>query len=632
MTRRFGYDDRCTGGHRRGRHHGRLARLAPDPARLARRRAPGEERADRRLDLARGGALHPLRAQRDRHGDAGGVGAPVPGRAAGRDRRDGRVPSVRRASRHPVGRADGRVPPRAGAGGVPGPRVPHPHSRGAGPHPSAGAHRRPARRHPRAGRRPRRPDPRDQRAGRRRALSGRRDPATRAGAGDRMRRVRSLGGPYRPGHDSGRARGQRRRHLVPGDRRDDGAGSAGGADAAPVSGHRRGAGSRRTHRGGTAGAADHPRPRGELVRAPGARRVHRRPLRGRGPPVGRGRHSARVRHGAAAARPGPRRADRRDGHGAGAGTRERRNQDRGQRADHVHARREPARRSRLRARQRLAADGLQHGGDGRRRRRPIPRRLDGRRRPADGRAGHRPATFRRLGGPRLPHREGDGVLRTPVRGALPLRGTPGREAAADDADPRDPGRARSGVRMRLRVGTAELVRGRPCAALRSASRVRGRSAHRGRSRTGAGAAPRTTGQSARRSRSGRARRTTTRARAWRASRGRERSPAGRTERPARCAAHLRPSRVARDGGRRVPRGTRSGGPGGPLGILEVRDRRSRRDGVRRAPRREPSAAGERAHQARARADRGRRRRIGVHRHPARVGPLLPHERGGGRAP
>ena len=89
----------------------------------------------------------------------------------------------------------------------------------------------------------------------------------------------------------------------------------------------------------------------------------------------------------------------RDGHGAGAGARAGRHQDHRQRADHVHTGRESARRSRFRPRARLAAGGLEHGSDGRRRRRALPRRLDGRRRPADGRARNRSPAIRRIRGP-----------------------------------------------------------------------------------------------------------------------------------------------------------------------------------------------------------------------------------------
>ena len=110
------------------------------------------------LDMARGRALHPLRASPHDHGDARGLGAPVPGRAAGGDRRERRISPLRCASRHPLGRADGRVPPRAGARAVHGPRVPHPHPRGAGASLSPGPHRGAARRDPRAGRRARRSD------------------------------------------------------------------------------------------------------------------------------------------------------------------------------------------------------------------------------------------------------------------------------------------------------------------------------------------------------------------------------------------------------------------------------------------------------------------------------------------
>ena len=189
---------------------GVLARVAPRRARLARRRAPGEERADRRLDLARGRALYPLRAQRDRHGDARRVGAPVPGRPAGAERRIGRLPSKRRASRHAIGGADGRVPPRAGGlGEFLGHefRILAPEEL-ARIYPLArmdrllGAIHEPDDGHID-------PTPCHERACRRSPVAGRRDPAPRAGAGDRARRIGRLGGPYRPGQDPEPARRQR---------------------------------------------------------------------------------------------------------------------------------------------------------------------------------------------------------------------------------------------------------------------------------------------------------------------------------------------------------------------------------------------------------------------------------------
>ena len=135
-----------------------------------------------------------------------------------------------------------------------------------------------------------------------------------------------------------------------------------------------------------------------------------------------------------------------------------------------------------------------------------------------------------------------------------------------------------------------------------------------------------------RSPSGRDRRTSHRARAGRAPRSRERSPAGRTERPARSAAHLPSPGVALDGRGRVPGGAGPGGPDGSVRVRQVRSGRAGGDRLRRAPRGEPSAPCDRPNPTRPRADRGRRDRIGVHRHPARGGPLLPHERRGGRAP
>ena len=163
----------------------------------------------------------------------------------------------------------------------------------------------------------------------------------------------------------------------------------------------------------------------------------------------------------------------------------------------------------------------------------------------------------------------------------PFEERPAGRPRRGDADPRpSSGGARGGVRLRLRLGAAELVRVPPSTALRTATRIRRRRAPRGRFRAGVGTTPRTTGQSACRSRSGRAGRTTPRARAWRAPRSREGSPA---ERPARCAAHLLSPRLAGDGRRRVPGGARSGGPRGSVRVCQVRRDRAGRHRLRRAP-------------------------------------------------
>ena len=128
-----------------------------------------------------------------------------------------------------------------------------------------------------------------------------------------------------------------------------------------------------------------------------------------------------------------------------------RHQARRQRAVHVLARRQPARRAGPRAARllgRLRRHGRAVAG---RRRRPGPGDLDDRRRPRRQRHGYlgdgrRP--LRRLRDARLHQRQGPGELSTPVPDHLPERGAARRAAAADDADPRpaDRRRTRSGAR------------------------------------------------------------------------------------------------------------------------------------------------------------------------------------------
>ncbi len=137
-----------------------------------------------------------------------------------------------------------------------------------------------------------------------------------------------------------------------------------------------------------------------------------------------------------------------------------RHQARRQRAVHVLARRQSARRADPRAARllgRLRRDGRAVPG---RRCRPRPGDLDDRRRPRRQRHGYlgdgrRP--LRRLRDARLHQRQGPGELSTPVPDHLPERGAARRAAAADDADPRPPDRRQRGVGRDLRAGARPVV-------------------------------------------------------------------------------------------------------------------------------------------------------------------------------
>ena len=137
-----------------------------------------------------------------------------------------------------------------------------------------------------------------------------------------------------------------------------------------------------------------------------------------------------------------------------------RHQARRQRAVHVLARRQPARRAGPRAARllgRVRRDGRAVAG---RRRRARPGDLDDRRRPRRQRHGYlgdgrRP--LRRLRDARLHQRQGPGELSTPVPDHLPERGAARRAAAADDADPRPADRRERGVGRDLRAGARAVV-------------------------------------------------------------------------------------------------------------------------------------------------------------------------------
>ena len=219
-----------------GGSHGRLARLAPDQARVARRRAPGEERAHRGFDLARGRALPPTsrttppswRCGRPRCACTGTCCLPAEtGESAG-FHPCGALRVTRSAERmaefrhvQGLGRFMGyelriltpealaRIYPLAHVDGLLG-AIHEPDDGHVDPTLATQAPRRGG------------------------ALARRRDPAPHAGAGDRARRLGRVGGAYRSGHRPLPARGQRGGDLVPGDRRDDGCGAAGNAHAAPV--------------------------------------------------------------------------------------------------------------------------------------------------------------------------------------------------------------------------------------------------------------------------------------------------------------------------------------------------------------------------------------------------------------
>ena len=144
-----------------------------------------------------------------------------------------------------------------------------------------------------------------------------------------------------------------------------------------------------------------------------------------------------------------------------------------QRAVHVLARRQPARRAGPRAARllgRLRRDGRAVAG---RRRRAGAGDLDDRRRPRRQRHGYlgdgrRP--LRRLRDARLHERQGPGELPAPLPDHVPERGAAGRAAAADDADPRPADRGERGLGGDLRARARAVVPARRASSRRRTSR------------------------------------------------------------------------------------------------------------------------------------------------------------------
>ena len=144
-------------------------------------------------------------------------------------------------------------------------------------------------------------------------------------------------------------------------------------------------------------------------------------------------------------------------------------QDRGQRPDHLHARRQSANRPRLRSGQCVALDRLQHGRDGSRRRRRISGRLDNRRGTAPRSAGPGSAPLRRLRRSRLPDRQGasrvsacNSAFTILTRNArLGVRGGPRRRSNGSVGKgrcwvPPMAGSARTGLRASRAMGETHL--------------------------------------------------------------------------------------------------------------------------------------------------------------------------------
>ena len=133
-----------------------------------------------------------------------------------------------------------------------------------------------------------------------------------------------------------------------------------------------------------------------------------------------------------------------------------------QRAVHVRARRQPARRSRARP-ARLLGRLRRHGGPvAGRRRRPGARHVDDERRCRrlrDGYLGDGRRPIRRLREPRLHEREGPGELPAPLPDHVPERGAPGGPTAPDDADPRPAHGGERGLGRDVRAGARAVVPG-----------------------------------------------------------------------------------------------------------------------------------------------------------------------------
>ena len=440
------------GRDRRWRRRGDEHRLPPHEARMERRPAPGSLRAHERVDVPFGGPGRPAAELREPHPDDDGRGRAVP-QARGGDRRRRRmapgrdvaprVLAVPARGARPAGRMGQELRParrdrlgRRGARTVPAARRLE----------RVGGAVRPDRRAPRS----HRPDD-----GVRRGRQTRRSPDPHRGARGGDRRPRRPGDRrrHRPGLDRGRGRGERRRDLGARARAARRRRDPRGADGAPVPDH---AADRGRHLE-LPDAAGSGQPR---VRPRGGRRARRRRLRAQPGPVAR-RHAdpARLQPPAARGEVGAVRADRGGRVQPDPRAADDRDQPLHQRSRGVHPRRR-LHPGRDRGPGLLRGRGVLRPRHHRwRRRRPVHRRVDRRRRALDGPVEDgRPAVRRALPEPPVRARARPRDLREALRREVPGRGLPGGPPAQGLAHLRAPRGARRRVRREGRLGARELVR------------------------------------------------------------------------------------------------------------------------------------------------------------------------------
>ena len=259
-----------------------------------------------------------------------------------------------------------------------------------------------------------------------------------------QRARRHLGRPPRERRpDPRRARRQRRRSVGPRGRPVRRDRAAGPRDGASLPADRRHARGRRVQRPDRPRDADGPRLRRRDLHPPGRRGDAPRDVRAELPAVVAAGDAVGLRVAAPQAGPRPDHAGAQRRLQALPGDGHDRDPPRRQRAVHVRARREPARRAGPRAARllgRLRRDGRAEPG---RRRRARSGGVDDRgrrRRLGDGYLGDGRRPLRRLRDARLHERQGPGELPAAVPDHVPERGAAGRPAAADDADPRPPDR------------------------------------------------------------------------------------------------------------------------------------------------------------------------------------------------
>ncbi len=257
---------------------------------------------------------------------------------------------------------------------------------------------------------------------------------------------------HRPGLDRGRGRGERRRDLGARARAARRRRDPRGADGAPVPDHA----ADRRRRLELPDAAGSGQPR---VRPRGGRRARRRRLRAQPGPVAR-RHAdpARLQPPAARGAVGAVRADRGGRVQPDPRAAHDRDQPLHQRSRGVHPRRR-LHPGRDRGPGLLRGGGLLRPRHHRwRRRRPVHRRVDRRRRALDGPVEDgRPAVRRALPEPSVRARARPRDLREALRREVPGRGLPGGPPAQGLAHLRAPRGARGRVRREGRLGARELV-------------------------------------------------------------------------------------------------------------------------------------------------------------------------------